>query len=125
LLVGTLTDERGQGFHHRGVVFGRIAGHTLQRIDTADTHVEPVGAELLDRLGVAVSHLPLLGEFDIAARQREVPGYVRQRPSREQAHAEGQQAASRGVPGRLQRCGPVIAPTSCLAIKSDRGQNTT
>src|SRR6266516_3573065 len=98
-----LADERGQDFHHRGVVFGRIAGHALQRIDTADTYVESVGAELLDRLGVAVSHLPLLGEFDIAARQREVPGYVHQRPCSKQAYAEGQQTASRGVPGRLQR----------------------
>jgi hypothetical protein len=50
---------------------------------------------------VAVSHLPLLGEFDGAARQREVPRRVYQRPSSEQARAEGQQAATGGIAGRL------------------------
>jgi hypothetical protein len=45
-------------------------GGALKRVDAADANVEPAGAELLDRLGAAVSHLPLFGEFDSAARLR-------------------------------------------------------
>ncbi len=51
-----------------GVVPGRIAGDALQRVDAAEANVELAGAELLDRLGVAVSRRPLFGEFDSAAR---------------------------------------------------------
>jgi len=50
VLAGVLTDERGQDFHDRGMVPGRIAGDALQRVDAADTHVELVRTELLDRL---------------------------------------------------------------------------
>src|SRR5437763_14675495 len=49
---------------------GRIAGDALWRVDAAEAHVELAGAELLDRLGAAVSHLPLFGEFDSAAQLR-------------------------------------------------------
>ena len=39
---------------------GRIVGDTLQRVDAADPHVEPlVRAELVDGFGVAVGHLTL------------------------------------------------------------------
>jgi len=45
-------------------------GDALWRVDAADANVELAGAELLDRLGAAVSHLPLFGEFDSAAQLR-------------------------------------------------------
>ena len=45
-------------------------GDALWRVDAAEANVELAGAELLDRLGVAVSHLPLFGEFDSAAQLR-------------------------------------------------------
>jgi hypothetical protein len=63
-------DERGQDFQHCGLVPGRIVGDALWRVDAADANVELAGAELLDRRGIAVSHLPLFGEFDSAARLR-------------------------------------------------------
>ena len=53
-----------------GVVPGRIVGDALWRVDAADANVELAGAELPDRLGVAVGHLPLFGEFDSAAQLR-------------------------------------------------------
>ena len=43
-------------------------GAALWRVDAADANVEFAGAELLDRLGAAVSHLPLVGEFDSVAQ---------------------------------------------------------
>jgi hypothetical protein len=68
LLAGVLADERGQDFDHRRVVAGRVAGNAFQRVDAANAHVKLVGAELLDRLGVAVGHMPLLGQLkDCAA----------------------------------------------------------
>lgn len=45
-------------------------GGALWRVDAAHANVELAGAELLDRLGAAVSHLPLFGEFDSAAQLR-------------------------------------------------------
>jgi hypothetical protein len=45
-------------------------GDALWRVDAAEANVELTGAELLDCLGVAVSHLPLFGEFDNAAQLR-------------------------------------------------------
>jgi hypothetical protein len=109
LLAGMLANERGQDFHHRWVVSGRVAGYSLQRVDAADTHVEFVGAELLDRLGVTVSHLPLLREFNsaarqfnTAARQHKVPSRVHQRQSGEQACAECDPLRPHSLPGSLQ-----------------------
>lgn len=69
-LVGVFADECGQHFQNCGVVPGRIVGDALWRVDAAEANVEVTGAELLDRLGVAVSHLPLFGEFDNAAQLR-------------------------------------------------------
>ena len=69
-LVGVFADERGQDFQNCGVVPGRIVGDALWRVDAAEANVEFTGAELLDRLGAAVSHLPLFGEFDSAAQLR-------------------------------------------------------
>jgi hypothetical protein len=43
-----------------------VAGDALQRVDAADPHVKLLGAELLDCLCVAVSDLPLLGQFERA-----------------------------------------------------------
>ena len=34
-----------------------VAGHAFQRVDAADAHVELLGADLLDGLGLAVCHL--------------------------------------------------------------------
>src|SRR2546421_3789150 len=99
-------DECSQDLHHRRVVSVRVAGDTLQCVDTADSHVELVGTELLDRLGVTVSYLSLLGEFDAAARQREVPGGVNQRPCSEQARAKDKQPTLGGIASRPQRSGP-------------------
>jgi hypothetical protein len=45
-------------------------GDVRWRVAAADANVEPAGAELLDRLGVAVSRLSLFGEFDSATRLR-------------------------------------------------------
>ena len=64
LLAGVLADERGQDLYDGRMVSGGVAGDALQGVDAADPHVELVGAELLDRLGVAVGHLPLLGQLD-------------------------------------------------------------
>jgi hypothetical protein len=63
-------DERGQDFQNCGVAPGRIVGDALWRVDAAEANVELAGAELLDRLGAAVSHLPVFGEFDNAAQLR-------------------------------------------------------
>lgn len=68
--MGVFADECGQDFQNCGVVPGRIVGDALWRVDAAEANVELAGAELLDRLGVAVSHLPLFGEFDNAAQLR-------------------------------------------------------
>ena len=67
---GVSAGECGQDFQHCGVVPGPIVGDALLRVDAADANVELVGAGLLDRLGVAVSHLPVFGEFDNAAQLR-------------------------------------------------------
>jgi hypothetical protein len=93
-----LADERGQDLHDRGVVCRRVPGDAFQGIDSSDTHIEPVRAKLLDRFCVAVGHLAL-------PRQAEVKRRVHQCPRGEQARTEGQQAASGGIPGRLQRGG--------------------
>ena len=69
-LVGVFADECGQDFQNCGVVPGRIVGDALWRVDAAEANVELAGAELLDRVGVAVSHLPVFGEFDNAAQLR-------------------------------------------------------
>src|SRR5690242_13862373 len=71
LLGGVVADEFGQHFHHRGVVASRVVGDAFQRVDAPDTHVDLCGTELLDRLVVAVGHLPLFGEVEGAARQVE------------------------------------------------------
>jgi hypothetical protein len=63
-------DECGQDYQNCGVVPGRIVGDALWRVDAADANVELAGAELLDRLGAAVTHLLLFGEFDNAAQLR-------------------------------------------------------
>jgi hypothetical protein len=92
------TDECGQNLHHGRVVSCGVAGDALQCEDAADTHVELIGAELLDCFGVAVGHLPFAG-------QSEVPRGEDQGRSSEQARAKCQQPASRGIPGRLElRC---------------------
>ena len=49
---------------------GANRGRCALALDAADANVELAGAELLDRLGAAVSHLPLFGEFDSAAQLR-------------------------------------------------------
>ena len=56
-------------FYHRWVIPCGVASHTFQCVDAADPDVELVGAKLLDSLGVAVSHLPLLGQLECAPRQ--------------------------------------------------------
>src|SRR5215470_5136408 len=69
-LTGMFADDGGQDLYHRGVVAGGLAGHSFQGIDAADTDVKPLlGVELLDRLGIAVGHLPLRGEFEGAKCQ--------------------------------------------------------
>jgi hypothetical protein len=40
----------------------RVCGDALQGVDTAQPHVELVAAQLLDRFGVTVGDLTLLGE---------------------------------------------------------------
>jgi hypothetical protein len=93
-----LADERGEHLHHGRVVSGRVAGDTLQGVDAADPHVEPlVRAELLDRLGVAVSDLPLLGQFEGAPRHGEVPRGEDQGSGGKQARAERHQPAPRVI----------------------------
>src|SRR5262249_22442260 len=61
LVVGVFPDERGEDLHHCGVVCGRVPGDALQGVYGTDSHIELVGAELLDRFGKAVGHLALLG----------------------------------------------------------------
>ncbi len=90
LLVGVLTDESGQDFHHRWVVSRGVAGDPLQGVDAADPHVEFVGAELFDRFGVAVGHLALLGDLKGSPSHPVVLGGKDQRPSSENARAECQ-----------------------------------
>jgi hypothetical protein len=63
-LAGVIADKRGQHLHHCGVVAGRVPGDAFQGIDAPNAHLELSGAELVDRLGVAVAHLPLLSELD-------------------------------------------------------------
>jgi hypothetical protein len=74
-----------------------------------DPHVELVRAELVDRLGVAVGHLPLLGQLNCSLRRLScplrkdgVPGCEDQRTRSEQARSECEQSSSCRVPGFLQ-----------------------
>jgi hypothetical protein len=50
-------DEEAKDIYDRGMVAGRIAGDLLQRINTANAHIELLRAELLDRPGEAISYL--------------------------------------------------------------------
>lgn len=65
-----------------GIIFGGIPGHPLEGIDAADAHVELVRAELLDGLGIAVSHLPFAGQGE--------------GPRREQQRARSEQSGTKG-----------------------------
>jgi hypothetical protein len=76
------------------VVSCGVASDTLQRVDAADAHVQLLGAELLDGLGVAVGHLPFAG-------QGEVPRGEDQGPGGEQARAERQQPTACIIQCRL------------------------
>jgi len=55
--------------HHGQVVSRGVAGDAFDGVDAADAHVELVPAELLDGLGIAVGHLPLLSQLERAPRQ--------------------------------------------------------
>jgi hypothetical protein len=75
--------DSGQDFHHRGVISGGVAGYSFQGVDGADAHVGLFGAKVLDRLGVAVGHLPLLSELDgelaeLDGTKRQLGGLVEQ-----------------------------------------------
>ena len=72
----------------------RVAGDAFQGVDAADTHVEFLGAELLDGLGITVGHLAF-------ARQGEVPRGEDQCPGGEQARAERQQPTPSVIQCRL------------------------
>jgi hypothetical protein len=83
-----IADERGQHLHHRGVVWGAVPGDAFQSINAAYAHVELVGAELVDRFGVTVGHLPSFGQLKCSPRQPVVPAREQQGPSGEQACAQ-------------------------------------
>ena len=78
-----------------GVVLCGVAGDALQGVDAANAHVKLVGAELLDRLRVAVGHLPFAG-------QGEVPRGIYERTGCEQPGGQCQQPAPRIVPCALE-----------------------
>jgi len=76
-----LADECGEHIHHGGMVSRGVADDALQRVDAADPHVELLGSELFDGLGVPVGHLSFAG-------QGEVPRCEDQGGGGEQARAE-------------------------------------
>jgi len=96
LLAGVLPDECGEHLHHGRVVFGGIPGHPLEGVDAADAHVELVGAELLDGLGVAIGYLPLSGQVEVPCREDQGP--AANKPS-----ASVKEPSPRRVPRRLQQ----------------------
>ena len=55
----SLADEGGQVLHHRPVVLGAFLRNPLERVDTAQPHLQLVTAELLDRLAEALGYAPL------------------------------------------------------------------
>jgi hypothetical protein len=94
------------------MVAGRIPGDAFQRVDAADADVEFVGAQVLDGLGIAVGHLPLLGQQGrpagrlLAMLQHPasgvgVPGGVVDRDDRQQAGRNSQDPAA----DRIERVG--------------------
>src|SRR5205807_8534274 len=96
------TPDRNPGPRHLPVaLLCGVTGDALQGVDAADAHVELVGAELLDRLRVAVSHLalsgqfmgaplPLISLFRVAPQEVEIQGCEDQRPCRDQPGTEHQ-----------------------------------
>jgi hypothetical protein len=95
--------------HHGRVVPRRVQRYPLQRVDAADPHIELVRSELLDRLGVTVGHLPLLGQpncplrrLSCPLREEGVPRREDQRTRSKQARSECEQPSTCCVPGLLQ-----------------------
>ena len=52
-----------------GVLFG-VPGDALQRIDTAEPHIEALVAELVDCPGESLGHLPFAGDPDLPEGSR-------------------------------------------------------
>jgi len=89
----------------------RVMGDALQRVDAPTRTSSPVGAELLDGLGAAVGHLPLLGQLvgaplplagplRVTPQQAEIQGSDDQRARSHQARAQRQQP----TPRVIERC---------------------
>lgn len=128
-----LPHECREYVHYGGLVPGGVPGHALQGVNAADPHVELLGADLLDRLGVAVGHLSFLGEFEraplpsiglfgVGPQEAEVQGGEYQRARREYSRSECQQLRSRGLPRRLQvRC----ALSTCYQAHVVRGDQVS
>ncbi len=58
-LMGVFSDEGCEDRHDRRVIPGRVSRDAFEGVDSADPHVQLVGADLLDRFGVSVGHLTL------------------------------------------------------------------
>jgi hypothetical protein len=94
------------------VVSRGVEGDAFEGIDTAYPYVELFIAKLLDGLGIAVRHLPLLGNFvgtpvqgEVISVQGYVPRSEYQCPGGQQARAECKQLCPRGFPSCLKlRC---------------------
>jgi len=51
-------DKGGQHLPDRGPVGGRVTGDPLQRIESAQSHIQVLAAELVDRAGEPLGDLP-------------------------------------------------------------------
>ena len=59
-----VTDEGAKLKLDSGAVVFGVLGEAFERVNAADADVSVLTAELLDRLGVTLGHLPLLSEFE-------------------------------------------------------------
>lgn len=89
-IQGGLADEGREHLHDHGVLSGRVAGEALQVVDTAQADVELSGAELLDRLGVAVGDATLLARLEGTACDVDVAAHVVPRDQRDQRDGDHQ-----------------------------------
>jgi hypothetical protein len=87
-------DEHGKDLHDCGVVSFGVAGDAFKRLYATDAYVKPPGAEVIDRLGEPVGHLPF-------AEQGEVPHRTSRGRAAQRLTLSPEDVRQPGLHGRL------------------------
>src|SRR3954464_3964200 len=105
-VMTVLAQEGGEDLEDDGVVTGGVAGDAFQGEDPAHANVKFVRAELFDRLGVPVGHMPLPGGVGITRKQTRRPAVTvaAPRPTSERP-AQGFAPPDHPATPRPSRCG--------------------